>query len=62
MINLLLSLAVFAIGVLLFGAWRLWRQGGPRSKPILMLVAALVILANIAILTVPDQNGNALVQ
>jgi hypothetical protein len=62
MINIILSLAVLAIGVLMFGAWRLWQQGGSRSKPILMLIAALVILANIAILTVPDQKGNALVQ
>jgi heme O synthase-like polyprenyltransferase len=62
MINLLLSLAVIAACILLIGAWRLWRRNGKRGKAALMFTAALVILANIAILTVPDGNGNALIK
>jgi hypothetical protein len=30
-------------------------------QPILMAITALVILANIAILTIPNENGNALI-
>jgi uncharacterized membrane protein len=60
MINLLLSLSVLAVGILCVGAWRLWRSSGQRAKPLLMLIAALVIMANLAIVTIPDQNGNAL--
>jgi hypothetical protein len=62
MTNFLLSMACLAAGALFYGAWRLWRSDTPRGKPILMLIAALVILANIAIITIPDKNGNSLVK
>jgi hypothetical protein len=62
MSNFLLSMACLVAGALIFGAWRLWRTKATRGKAVLMLITALVILANIAIITVPDKNGNSLVK
>jgi hypothetical protein len=45
---MLLSLAVLGVFVLLWGAWRIWR-GGDRKKASLMLVVALVLVANLLI-------------
>jgi hypothetical protein len=61
MINLILSIATFAALLLLFGAWKLWRRDGAVQKMWLMITAALVIFANIAIWTVPDEKGQSLV-
>lgn len=61
MANLILSLATFAAVVLLYGAWKRWRSEGAGKQMWLMIVAALVILANIAIWVVPDKQGKSLV-
>jgi hypothetical protein len=61
MTNFLLSVATFAALLLIYGAIRLWRRDGAGRQPILMAITALVILANIAILTIPNDNGNALI-
>ena len=45
-----MMLAAFA---LLAGAVSLWRRGAPRLQVMLMLAAALVIVANVAIWTMP---------
>ncbi|MFM2410628.1 MAG: hypothetical protein RL481_1456, partial [Pseudomonadota bacterium] len=45
---------------LLWGAWALWRREGAQQKMWLMLATALVIFANVAIWTVPDQQGQSL--
>jgi hypothetical protein len=60
MTNIILTIAMFVGFALLWGAWKLRLQQGLRQKMWLMIVAALVIFANIAIWTVPDQQGNSL--
>jgi hypothetical protein len=60
--NLILSIAAFAGFALLWGAWQLWQREGLGQKVWLMVLAALVIFANIAIWTVPDADGNSLAQ
>lgn len=45
---LLLSIAVIAMFVLIWGGARTWR-GGDRKKGVLMLVCALVLLGNLLI-------------
>ena len=48
----ILSLAVLAAITLIGGAIALWRRG-KRRKAVLMIVAALVIAGNVAIISVP---------
>jgi drug/metabolite transporter superfamily protein YnfA len=62
MVNLFLSLAVATGLALLWGAWRLWKSKGPDQKVWLMIVAALVLFANVAIWTVPDEQGQTLAE
>ena len=61
MLNAILSLAMIAAFLLLFGAWRRWRRDGLSQQMWLMIAASLVIFANIAIWVVPDEKGNSLV-
>ena len=61
MLNLILSIAVFAGFLLLFGAWKRWRRDGVGQQMWLMIAAALVIFVNIAIWVVPNGEGNSLV-
>lgn len=61
MLNAILSLAMIAAFLLLFGAWKRWRRDGLSQQMWLMIAAALVIFANIAIWVVPDEKGNSLV-
>ncbi len=58
---MLFSLALFAVLLLVRGSWKRWRRDGASLQMWLMIVAALVILANIAIWVVPDGNGQSLV-
>lgn len=60
MANLLLSIATFAGILLLWGAWKRWRRDGMAQQAVLMVVAALVIFANVAIWVVPDNEGRSL--
>lgn len=62
MVNAFLSIGMIAGFALLWGAWKLWRREGLGQKVWLMIAAALVIFANVAIWTVPDQAGNTLVR
>jgi hypothetical protein len=62
MTNIILSSASFFAALLLYGAWRLWQRDGLGKQKWLMVGAAIVIIANVAIWTVPDQNGNSLAQ
>ena len=61
MANLILSIATFAAVLLLWGAWKRWRSEGVGKQMWLMVIAALVIFANIAIWVVPDKKGQSLV-
>jgi membrane-bound metal-dependent hydrolase YbcI (DUF457 family) len=62
MTNIILSVASFFAVLLLYGAWRLWQRDGLGKQVWLMLGAALVIIVNVAIWTVPDGNGHSLAQ
>jgi hypothetical protein len=57
--NLLLAALVLTAVALIAGAVVLWRKGAPRKRPVLMVVLAMVILANVLILTLPDASGEA---
>ncbi len=61
MINIVLSLGMLAGFALIWGAWRLLRRDGLGQKVWLMIAAAMVIFANVAIWTVPDEQGQSLV-
>ncbi len=60
MTNIILSAATFTAILLLYGAFRLWRRDGMTKQSLLMAMAAAVIIANLAIWTVPDKNGQSL--
>lgn len=60
MTNIILSIASFTVILLIYGAYRLWRRDGHLKQPVLMVLAALVIAANVAIWTVPDDKGQSL--
>jgi hypothetical protein len=47
----LLSVAVIAVLVLIWGGWKTWRRGD-RQKGMLMMICAVVIAGNVAIWTV----------
>ena len=55
----MLSLLMLAALALIGGAFVQWRRKGPSRNMWLMLVAAAVMLANVAIWVVPDSNGAA---
>ena len=53
-----LSVVMLAALALLGGAYVLWRRG-TRRQAALMLVLAVVMIANVLIWTLPDQGGTA---
>lgn len=57
MLSLLMLCALALIG----GAFVLWRRRGMSRNVWLMLVAAAVMLADLAIWVIPDSHGAALV-
>ena len=59
MLDFVLSLMVLATIALLVGAFLLWRRTGNTRQALLMVVLALVAVVNIAIWTVPDDEGRA---
>ncbi len=61
MLNAILSAAMIAGFLLLYGAWKRWRRDGTSQHMWLMVAAALVIFANVAIWVVPDKQGKSLV-
>ncbi len=52
--NIALSIAMFAVFALSIGGLYLWRKRGDTQRGLLMLAAAIVILANVLIWTVPN--------
>jgi len=54
-----LSVVVLAAIALMVGAILLWRRGGTRKQVWLMIVAAVVMIVNVLIWTVPDKDGTA---
>ena len=57
--NTVLSIVVLAALLLFAGAFFLWRRGGSAKQVFLMVLLALIMLANVAIWTVPDASGDA---
>lgn len=53
-----LSILMLAALALLGGAYVLWRRGGAKRQVTLMVILALVAIANVAIWIVPDSQGN----
>lgn len=49
--NLILALLMIAGFVLVVGGFYVFRKGGDRTKGVLMIVAALVMWGNVAIMT-----------
>lgn len=54
-----LSLVVLTAVALIGGAALLWRRDGPTKQVWLMLVLAMVMIANVLIWTQPDAGGTA---
>ena len=61
MLDLVLSLVMVTALALLAGAWVLWRRGA-RRQPALMMTLAVVMLVNVAIWTIPGDDGVAPVE
>ena len=59
MTDIVLSVLVLAAFALLGGAWLLYRRTGEAKQPLLMVVLAVVAMVNVAIWTVPDDEGKA---
>jgi hypothetical protein len=55
----ILSIVMLAALALLAGAFVLWRRGGFAKQASLMLLLAVVMIANVLIWTVPDDRGTA---
>ncbi len=60
MLETALSLMVIAVAALLGGAYFQWRRGNHKQAG-LMLVLAVVFAANVAIWSVPNEQGASLV-
>jgi uncharacterized membrane protein len=54
--NIALSLAMVAVFALTIGGFYLWIKQQERQRGLLMLAAALVILANVLIWTLPNAS------
>ena len=59
MLSAVLSLTVLAALALLAGAYALWSRSGNTKQALLMVLLAVIAVANVAIWTVPDSSGNA---
>lgn len=60
MMNVILSAAMIVVFALFYGAIRLGLRDGFGQRPLLMIVAALVIAGNVVIWAVPDDQGRSL--
>ena len=54
-----LSIVMLAALALLAGAFWLWRRQGAIKQVWLMVLLALIMLGNVAIWTIPDNDGAA---
>lgn len=60
--NVILSIVMLAAFALAGGAIYLWRRTGAVKQPALMVVLALVMVANVLIWTLPDASGETPVE
>jgi len=61
MTSFVLSIAMLTSIALVFGAIALFRRG-QRKQPALMLVLAVVMIANVVIWSIPTKGGQSLVE
>jgi hypothetical protein len=61
MTSFVLSIAMLTAIALVFGAIALFRRG-QRKQPVLMLVLAVVMIANVVIWSIPTQSGQSLAE
>jgi hypothetical protein len=59
MLSIALSIVMLAVFALIGGALWLWRKPGMRKQAVLMLVLAAIAAINVAIWTVPDDDGRS---
>lgn len=59
MTDIVLSIVMLAALALLAGAFFLWRRTGELKQPALMVLLALIAIANILIWTVPTGDGTS---
>lgn len=59
MTDVVLSIVMLAAILLLVGAFFLWRRTGEAKQPLLMVLLALIAVANVAIWTVPTADGTS---
>lgn len=57
-----LSIVMLAGSALLAGAWFLWKRTGEAKRPLLMVLLAAIAFLNVAIWTVPSEDGTAPIQ
>lgn len=57
--DLVLSIVMLAAFALLAGAFVLWRRTGEVKNPALMVVLAIVAIANVLIWTIPGTDGTS---
>ncbi len=61
MTSFVLSIAMLTSIALIFGAIALFRRG-QRKQPALMLVLAVVMIANVVIWSIPTKSGQSLAE
>jgi hypothetical protein len=59
MTDFVLSLVMLTALALVAGAFVYWRRTGAVKQPLLMVLLALIALANVAIWTIPTKDGAA---
>lgn len=62
MTDIVLAIVMLAALALVAGAYFLWRRTGEAKNPALMVVLAVIAVANVLIWTVPSSDGKAPVQ
>ncbi|WP_369880803.1 hypothetical protein [Erythrobacter sp. KY5] len=58
-VDLVLSIVMLAAILLLLGAYAMWKRTGEAKQPALMVVLAIVAIANVLIWTIPNSDGSS---
>lgn len=57
--NIVLSIVMLTAFALIVGAFVYWRRTGELKQPALMVLLALIAIANVLIWTIPDAEGES---